>query len=228
MEGNDIKISSITANYFGTIINIPHYSVATENDPYAYELYSWSDGTDNGAEIHMLQRCVCTEATCGEWAGQCNPWGYWDGPQYQVTDFCDCWHEVEDTTFTITYETEVTEEIEQYGGFGYSAYNGAGLYSNTTSLWTETTVPLPGIIKKEDRQPEGSLVKYKLGIGSAKKSDSSLTKSTSDFSTSLFALLISNNLIPSIVFKTNSLGSLILFRKSYTTFLYLGVLIPAS
>ena len=167
-EGNDIKISSIAANYFGTIINIPHYSVATENDPYAYELYSWSDGTDNGAEIHILQRCVCTEATCGEWAGQCNPWGYWDGPQYQVTDFCDCWHEVEDTTFMITYETDVTEEIEQYGGLGYSAYNGAGLYSNTTSLWTETTVPLPGIIKKEDRQPEGTLVKYNITVNESK------------------------------------------------------------
>ena len=166
--GNDINISGITANHFGAIINVPHYSAATDDDPYAYELYTWSDGTNNGAEIHILQRCVCTEETCGEWSGQCNPWGYWDGPQYKVTNFCDCWHDAEDTTFTITYETDVTEEIEQYGSLGYSAYNGAGLYSNAASLWTETTVPLPGIIKKEDQQPEGSLVKYNITVNESK------------------------------------------------------------
>lgn len=166
--GNNINVSSITANYFGAIINVPHYTKATDDDPYAYEFYSWTDGTNNGAEIHILARCVCSEETCGEWSDQCNPWGYWDGPQYKVTDYCDCWHEGENTTFTITYETDVTEEIAQYGGLGYSAYNGAGLYSNTTSLWTDTVVPLPGIIKKEDHQPEGSLVKYNITVNESK------------------------------------------------------------
>ncbi len=161
---NGINFVSITANYFGATINVPHYSVATENDPYAYDTYSWSDGKDNGAAIHILQRCVCTEETCGEEGGICIKWEYYG----RTTDYCDCWHETEDTTFTIVYETDVTEEIEQYGGLGYAARNSVGVVSNITSLWAETKVVLPGVIKKEDHQREGTIVKYSITVNEAK------------------------------------------------------------
>ena len=161
---NEINFVGITANYFGATINVPHYSVATENDPYAYDTYSWSDGKDNGGAIHILQRCVCTEESCGEDGGICAKWQYYG----RTTDYCDCWHETEDTTFTIVYETDVTEEIELYGGLGYFARNSVGVVSNITSLWTETRVELPSVIKKEEYQREGTIVKYNITVNEAK------------------------------------------------------------
>ncbi len=162
LADNIISISSFTANYFGTEINVPNLWVATENDPYAYDFYTW----EYGAGIAIVQRCVCTPETCGEKDGVCGTWG--------GTAYCDCWHEIEDTTFTITYETDVTNELEEYGGLNSYVRNGVGLTSKnfeditSTQLYVNETVPLPGIIQKEDYPREDTIVKYSIIVNEAK------------------------------------------------------------
>ncbi len=168
-KDNEIHISSVTANYFGTTINVPHFSVATENDPYAYYTTYWNNNMS--VAFTILQKCTCTEDNCGEWSyinNRCNPWVYEDGVTSKVTDYCDCWHETEDTTFTIVYETDVTDEIEQYGGTGAFAYNYADISNANNYQSVEKTVTLPGVISKEDHQREGTIVKYSITVNEGK------------------------------------------------------------
>ena len=98
----------------------------------------------------------------------CKPWD---------KDFCDCWHEIEDTTFTVVYETDVTDEIEQFGGLNSYADNGVLFTSQkfgsnegeyTTRLWNSKRVMLPGIIQKEDYPREDAIVKYSITVNEAK------------------------------------------------------------
>lgn len=170
-EDNDLKVSSVTANYFGTVVNVPHYSKATENDPYAYETYYWDsvDKTSVGSSVCILMRCACTEENCPKWKdGHCEPWHYWDGGE-KVSAYCDCWTEIEDTTFTVVYETDVTEEIEQLGGKGYYAKNSAGVSNpNMNGAWTGSWVLLPGIVEKTDHEREGTIVKYSITVNEGK------------------------------------------------------------
>ena len=171
-KNNEIQIASITANFFGTTINVPHFSVATENDPYAYYDNYWNDNMAVGLTI--MKQCVCTEDTCGEWdhtKGRCNPWVYEDGVTSKVTNYCDCWTETEDTTFTIVYSTDVTDEIEEYGGTGAFAYNYADIYTsyNFGNFKSDyVTIPLPGVISKEDHEREGTIVKYSITVNEGK------------------------------------------------------------
>lgn len=171
-KNNEIQIASITANYFGTTINVPHFSVATENDPYAYYDNYWNDNMAVGLTI--MKQCVCTEDTCGEWShekNRCNPWVYEDDVTSKVTNYCDCWTETEDTTFTIVYSTDVTDEIEEYGGTGAFAYNYADIYTsyNFGNFKSDyVTIPLPGIVSKEDHELEGTIVKYSITVNEGK------------------------------------------------------------
>ena len=168
-DDNEIRVTGITANYFGTTINVPHFSVATENDPYAYYSSSWNN--DMSIAFTILQRCVCTEDTCGEWSyetGRCNPWVYEDGVNSKVTDYCDCWHEIEDTTFTIVYETDITDEVELYGGTGAFVYNYADISNQNNYRSVEVTEPIPGVVSKEDHQREGTIVKYSITVNEGK------------------------------------------------------------
>lgn len=171
-EDNDLIVGSVTANYFGTVINVPHYTVATENDPYAYETYYWDseDKTSVGSSVVILMRCACTEQNCPKWKnGHCEPWHYWDQNGEHVSAYCDCWTEIEDTTFTVVYETDVTEEIEKLGGLGYYAKNNAGVSAkNISGVWTGSWVPLPGIVSKEDHEREGTIVKYSITVNEGK------------------------------------------------------------
>ena len=167
---NELNISTITANYFGTIINVPEHSVATENDPYAYYTYPWTDGATNGRAIYIFMRCVCNEKGCAHMTnGNCGTWGYWDQyGNYHNTDYCDCWNEIEDTTFTIVYETDVTKEIAQLGS-GYSVRNDVGIGDKEyPTLWASSKIPIPGVVKKEGHQPEGTLIKYSISVNEAK------------------------------------------------------------
>ncbi|MBR5472479.1 MAG: hypothetical protein IKU82_00670 [Clostridia bacterium] len=157
----DMLLAKVTANYFGTTINVPHLRDATENDPYAYS--TWP-GT-----LAILQRCTCTEEDCGQWDNSCGKWGYegYDG-WHPTSDYCDCWHEIEDTTITITYETDVTELMQKYGGLGYSVFNTSQIANPNNNLDASALVALPGIVKKSDSDPEGTLVKYNITVNESK------------------------------------------------------------
>lgn len=158
----DMNLATITANYFGTTITVPHLKDATENDPYAYE--TWS-----GA-FCILQRCTCTEEDCGEWNGSCSSWPYagYDG-WHTTSDYCDCWRETEDTTFTLIYETNITEEIKNYNGLGYSVRNNVVLKnSSNDSISAVSNVPIPSIVQKELEQDfgvvNGQIAKYNITV----------------------------------------------------------------
>lgn len=171
-ENNQINISSFTANYFGTTINVPHFTEATENDPYAYYSEFWSNGASNGFSITILQRCACTKDDCGEWdeeRDRCNPWVYKNADGVEVSSgFCDCWRETEDTTFTIVYETDVTEEIEKHGGMGHFVYNYSFILNDNNYDEATQNIILPGVVTKQDYEKEGTIVNYTITVNEAK------------------------------------------------------------
>ena len=166
---NDLNKATVTANYYGTIINVPYVYDATENDPYAYEIYSWRTDQDynnpsyNIRQMIFLKRCVCNEHNCGR-NGDC--W-YYDYPTYE---YCDCWTETEDTTFTITYETTDINTIRSYNSQDLSIFNKAILSNGgKDSLVTGATVPIPNIIEKEwITATSDYIVKYKITVNESK------------------------------------------------------------
>ncbi|MBR4973652.1 MAG: hypothetical protein IKY45_04220, partial [Clostridia bacterium] len=166
---NDLNKATVTANYYGTTINVPYVYDATENDPYAFEIYSWRTDQDqtnpnyNIRQMIFLKRCVCTDENCGR---NRDCW-YYDYPNY---DYCDCWTETEDTTFTITYETTDIAIIEAYNSQNLFIHNKAILSNGgKDSLVTGANVPIPNIIEKQWITASNDyIVKYQITVNESK------------------------------------------------------------
>ena len=180
---NNIHLASVTANYYGTTINIPTIQNATENDPYAVDSWDpWLEGFLECNGIPILCRCTCTEDTCPKWNSEtgCNKWVYYDENQVgHKTDFCDCWLETEDTTLTFTYEADVTDAIKNHNGSGYVVLNSASLSNGYPEndktkdyVGTYATVPLPNMVNKEIEQDfsvvNKQIAKYQIMVNEAK------------------------------------------------------------
>lgn len=170
--GNTIKRGTVTANYRGRTITVPPIYEATEHDPYALVMYNpWQEGYYDVQEIVILRRCDCTEEHCPKWDGKCNTWTYEDanGVWHPPGDYCDCWLDEEDTTFTFTYETDVTEALVKYEGTGYGIKNIARLRSaQFAGDEAIATVPFPGILKKEGSKFENLIATYTVTVNEAK------------------------------------------------------------
>ena len=175
---NDMKLATVTANYYGTTINVPLIQNATEDDPYALVAYSWIEGFEDVRQFPILKRCECTADNCPKWnveKGVCVCWGYEDdeGQWHPTSDYCDCWLEAEDTTFIFTYETNVTNAVGKHSNLGSLVRNRVAL-SNATGDYVNTnaTVKIPQVVDKELEQDFGvvdnQIAKYKITVNESK------------------------------------------------------------
>lgn len=180
---NDANNSSVTANYKGTTINVPHIHNATANDPYAWHNY-WevdhNDGIFSGRQLNLLCRCNCTEENCPLWSkGKCGS-EYWyeaDDGEWYNNGFCQCWTAEENTTFTFVYKTDDISIIEKHGGVGNSVRNEAVLYNKPNGApdgaivsSTKDSVIIPGVFKKElTHDFDGYTANYKITVNEAKQ-----------------------------------------------------------
>ena len=175
---NDMQLVSVTANYYGEIINVPLLKDATKDDPYALLFNAWgSDGEGSAVDTQqykILCRCECTADNCHRGTG-CWTYGYLDndGRWHDSSDFCECWLETEDTTFTFIYETTNADVIAAYSGSGYFLRNVA-LLMNTAgdNIATDAKIPLPNILEKDLIQEfdplHGSVAKYQITVNESK------------------------------------------------------------
>ncbi len=172
---NDIHLATVTANYHGKTINVPRIQDATEDDPYAWMLYWSNDQGGNGfydlRQIYILCRCECTDESCG--LGSCWTYGYVadNGSWQPASDYCPCWTETEDTTFTFTYQTEDMSVVGAYGGMGYSLQNEVMLaYAGGTPVAdTYAKIPIPSLLQKElTHDFDGYTANYKVTVNESK------------------------------------------------------------
>lgn len=171
---NDIHLATVTANYRGQTIRVPRIQDATENDPYAWMLYWSNDQGGNGfydlRQIVILCRCQCTEESCA--FGSCWTYGFVpDNGGWVVSDYCPCWTETDDTTFTFTYQTEDVSAIGAYGGLGYRLQNEVLLaYGGGTVVADDSAaVPIPSVLEKElTHDFDGYTANYKVTVNESK------------------------------------------------------------
>ena len=172
---NDIHLATVTANYHGKTINVPRIQDATEDDPYAWMLYWSNDQGGNGyydlRQIYILCRCECTDESCG--LGKCWTYGYVadNGSWQPSSDYCPCWTETEDTTFTFTYQTKDMSVVGAYGGMGYSLQNEVMLaYAGGTPVADAyAKIPIPSLLQKElTHDFDGYTANYKVTVNESK------------------------------------------------------------
>ena len=125
-------------------------------------------------QYKILCRCECTEENCHRGTG-CWTYGYIDndGRWHDSSDFCECWLETEDTTFTFIYETTNVDMVAKYSGTGYFLRNVA-LLMNTAgdNIATDAKIPIPNILDKnliQEFDPlHGAVAKYQITVNESK------------------------------------------------------------
>lgn len=173
---NDINLATVYATYNGTTIQIPRIQDATDADMFAWNnTWTVDDGTFSTRTIDLLCRCQCTPETC-HW-GTCGE--YWfkndAGEMIGTRDFCQCWTETQDITFTVVYKTTDLSVLEAYGPFGYKISNQAQLYYMKDSINSVkvdndfATVTIPSLFEKElTHDFDGYTAHYKITVNEGK------------------------------------------------------------
>ena len=173
---NDIHLSTVTATYNGTTIQIPRIQDATDQDMFVWDNAWTSDGIPATRTINLLCRCQCTPETC-HW-GDCSDY-YWyknnEGVTVGTRDFCQCWTEEQNMTFTLVYKTTDLDMIEAYGALGYMVNNQAQLYyigENGATVqvdYDDASVDIPNLFNKQlTHDFNGYTANYKITINEAK------------------------------------------------------------
>ena len=172
---NDINLATVTAAYNGTIIPIPRIQDATDQDMFVWDNSWTSSGIPSTRTINLLCRCQCTPETC-HWGG-CGEYWYVnnDGVQVSTKEFCQCWTETQNMTFTLVYKTTDLSIVEAYGALGYKINNQAQLFYLDD---TEKTVPvdkddavvaIPNLFEKQlTHDFNGHTAHYKITVNEAK------------------------------------------------------------
>ena len=172
---NDVNLSTVTATYNGSIIEVPRIQDATEEDMFAWDNTWTSEDGAHTRTINILSRCQCTQNTC-RW-GTCGEYWYQDdaGNWQSTREFCQCWTETQNMTFTFVYKTTDTSMIEQYGLLGYKLNNFTQLYYmpdgqlGTRVDFDDASVTIPNLFKKElDQSFDGYTANYKVTVNEAK------------------------------------------------------------
>ena len=174
---NDITHATVTAVHNGTTITVPYIWYATENDPFAWQVYWTEDnnGVTNVANIYIVGRCQCTEDCCNRWEnggcyyqhGYVGEYGEWVYP----SGYCLCWTEPHDVLFTFTYETDGLDIIDEYGGTDSRLQNYAWLKYNggIDAAETSASVTIPGIFSKTSKPNlDGYIAHYNITLNEAK------------------------------------------------------------
>ena len=173
---NNAHLSTVTATYNGTVIQIPRIQDATAQDMFAWD-NSWT-ATENGISynrtINLLCRCQCTPETC-HWSGCGDYWFQMDDGTWAANGFCQCWTETQNMTFTFVYRTEDLSIISDYGALGYQVNNHAQLYympdgSNSVRVsYDDATVTIPNLFEKQlTHDFNGYTAHYKITVNEAK------------------------------------------------------------
>ena len=172
---NDLNLATVTANYHGKTVTVPRIQDATEDDPFVW-WDSWDedtggDGVYNVRQICFLSRCHCTEESCALETG-CWTWSvYFDDGSYRPTDYCSCWLETEDITFTFTYQTKDLSLLSTYGNTG-SVLRNQVLLRTESSPEVDTTyaeIPIPSVLKKElTHDYDGYTANYEITVNESK------------------------------------------------------------
>ena len=175
MLPNDINLATVTAIYNGTTIQIPRIQDATDQDMFAWD-NSWTSlGIPSTRTINILCRCQCTLESC-HWGG-CGEYWYTNnnGQSVSTRDFCQCWTENQNMTFTLVYKTTDTSLIEQYGALGYKVQNQAQLLflddaGNTVPvIKDDAVVTIPNLFSKElTHDFNGYTAHYKITVNESK------------------------------------------------------------
>ena len=173
---NDSHLSTVTATYNGTVIQIPRIQDATDQDMFAWD-NAWT-ATENGVSynrtINLLCRCQCTPETC-HWSGCGDYWFQRDDGTWAANGFCQCWTETQNMTFTFVYKTEDMSLITDYGSLGYQVNNHAQLYympDSDTSVrvsYDDATVTIPNLFEKQlTHDFDGYTAHYRITVNEAK------------------------------------------------------------
>ena len=173
---NDSHLSTVTAIYNGTVIQIPRIQDATDQDLFAWD-NAWT-ATENGISynrtINLLSRCRCTAETC-HWTGCGDYWFQNDDGSWATKGFCQCWTETQNMTFTFVYKTQDLDLISDYGALGYQVNNQAQLYympdssSSVRVDYDDATVTIPNLFEKQlTHDFNGYTAHYKITVNEAK------------------------------------------------------------
>ena len=172
---NDINLSTVTATYNGTIIHIPRLQDATDQDMFAWDNTWTSTGIPSTRTINLLTRCQCTPDTC-HW-GNCGEYWYVDndGNEVSTREFCQCWTENQNMTFTLIYKTTDISILEAYGSLGYKVNNQAQIFylddagSPVPIEKDDAIVTIPNLFSKELTQDfDGYTAHYKVTVNESK------------------------------------------------------------
>ena len=172
---NDIHLSTVTANYNGTTIQIPRIQDATDQDMFVWDNAWTSEGIPATRTINLLCRCQCTPETC-HWGG-CGEYWYKNdaGETVSTREFCQCWTETQNMIFSLVYKTTDLSVIEAYGSLGYKVSNQAQLYyigeNNATVQvdYDDAVVDIPNLFSKQLTQDfDGYTANYKITVNEAK------------------------------------------------------------
>ena len=175
MLPNDINLATVTATYNGTIIPIPRIQDATDQDMFVWDNSWTSEGIPSTRTINLLCRCQCTPQTC-HWGG-CGEYWYKndDGVTVGTRDFCQCWTETQNMTFTLVYKTTDMSVVEAYGALGYKVNNQAQLFYLDNAGKTvpvdkdDATVTIPNLFEKQlTHDFNGYTAHYKITVNEAK------------------------------------------------------------
>ena len=173
---NDSHLSTVTAIYNGTVIQVPRIQDATDQDLFAWD-NAWT-ATENGISynrtINLLSRCRCTAETC-HWTGCGDYWFQNDDGSWATKGFCQCWTETQNMTFTFVYKTQDLDLISDYGALGYRVNNQAQLYympdssSSVRVDYDDATVTIPNLFEKQlTHDFNGYTAHYKITVNEAK------------------------------------------------------------
>ena len=173
---NDSHLSTVTAIYNGTVIQVPRIQDATDQDLFAWD-NAWT-ATENGISynrtINLLSRCRCTAETC-HWTGCGDYWFQNDDGSWATKGFCQCWTETQNMTFTFVYKTQDLDLVSDYGALGYQVNNQAQLYympdsnSSVRVDYDDATVTIPNLFEKQlTHDFNGYTAHYKITVNEAK------------------------------------------------------------
>ena len=173
---NDVHLSTVTAIYNGTVIQIPRIQDATDQDMFAWD-NAWT-ATENGISynrtINLLCRCQCTPETC-HWSGCGDYWFQRDDGTWAANGFYQCWTETQNMTFTLVYRTEDLSLITDYGALGYQVNNLAQLYympdsdASVRVSYDDAAVTIPNLFEKQlTHDFNGYTAHYKVTVNEAK------------------------------------------------------------
>lgn len=170
---NDINLATVYTVYNGTTIQVPRIQDATDADMFAWD-NAWTSDDGSTRTINLLMRCQCTAETC-HW-GNCGEYYYHDdaGKEAVTREFCQCWTQTQEMTFTLVYKTTDLSTLEVYGPLDYKVSNRARLYYMTDSTNSVevsndiATVTIPNLFEKKlTHDFDGYVANYKITVNEA-------------------------------------------------------------